>query len=298
VTALLLDFPWDLTEVIGPDPDKAIVLREFDNLARETGFTPIPFFEQREYAGVMNGLSMKSAGNNVRRALFQFLPHLLRDSEGRCEAVPSPEPSALRTSWKRALRDGLTDASDWRKPQLVVPQQRSREWPDGGEVNIMCLPCDGQLETGPHPRTLVILERYRSHVHASSDHDPWDLRRVHPATAAPRQYPCFLPKPPSCERIPVNELGNVLAAARAKGCRLDGRYYFLPPADWKLERVSKDSWRDGGTFPREQSRERSQVGYVDCEGNNWVWDMQKRHWDVQRGGRDYVSITHTGVQLL
>jgi hypothetical protein len=135
-----------------------------------------------------------------------------------------------------------------------------------------------------------------------SDLDPWDLQRTHPPNPdQPRQHPCCLPKVPSLQGVPLEALYDKLNEARRNGSRISGRYYFIPPDNWRPEDAEKDQWRKGRGFPYELSQDRNQDGYRDYEGLIWTWDhgerSGERHWDIQKGGKNYETVSHTGEVL-
>jgi hypothetical protein len=302
VTRLLLDFPWDLSDVFAPGHNALGCLLEFDNLVRSTGLVPVPFIENEEYAAFWKpkgGLGHRSA-RNTQRAVGQFLAHCHRQSDSICLATPNPEPTRLRVSWRRALREEIENEKNhnsWRSPQIIVPRVRHLEWwPAIDEINIRCEACAGEPAWDAESRVLAILEQYESHQFATSDVDPWNLHRIHPPNQ-PGQAPCYLPKLPGLHRVSIESLAGKLIEARNSGCRVEGRHYFIPPDDWRPENVDKTEWRQGRAFARELSHERNQMGYRDYENGLWVWDLNERHWDVQKGGRNYIRVSHTGELL-
>ena len=322
MTRLLLDFPWTLNAVLDAySPANGVLLR-FDQLRLERRSAPVPFVEDDELSNLWSSIGQRGTGGNAFRALMQFLNHYVRESGGGCSATPVPEPPGLRLSWKRALRDEMSDLGNWRNPQIVVPEIRRGEWPPGNEVDIYFEPCDGQPASGPTARVVAILEHYHAHPFASSDLDPWDLQRTAPPVPnAERQHPCCLPRPPTCclpdppvlnrrpdgddaqavpAPVPLEELMENLVEARRIGWHIGTRYYFIPPDDWdwRSERASKPAWRNGRAFRHETAPQSGRSGPVDFMGQVWHWHREERQWDVQLdGGHQYLRVSHTGDPL-
>jgi hypothetical protein len=301
VTQLLLDFPWDLSAVFTRH-DAVKCLLDFDNLGRTTKLTPVPFIENEEYAAFFNPANGHRPAGMGWAAALRFLNKCHRQNVSTCLATPNPQPVNLRDSWRRALREEIEKEKNhngWRSPQIIVPKVRREDWrPAGNEINIRCEACAEKAAWGPEVRVLVVLEEYESHHFAMSDLDPWDLQRIHPPNPdKPRQHPCILPKLPRLRNLPVKSLHDKLIEAREEGCRVNERYYFIPPDGWQPENVDKDQWREGRAFTRKYSEERDQMGYCDYEEALWVWDATERHWDVQKDGNNYVRVSHTGELL-
>lgn len=300
-TKLLLDFPWTLSDVV-EDPDLQFTLSDFVNLLARTGLHAAPFIDEAEQSAFWQN-APRQLERNTSQFLFRFLGHCSRDNIRTLRAAPVPEPPglALRDSWKRGLRDQLDDLTDWRNPQIIVAKQRHPFWkPHVTEVGIVCESDNGQTDSTGHSRVLAVLEEYESHADALSDRDPWDVRRTAPVGA----HSCYLPNPllrghDPCDgyvkRVSIEELAEEISAARALGCRLQGLYFYIPPADWSPDHVSKYEWRSGRAFPRVHSPERDRMGFLDYQGHVWVWHEKEGHWDVQFGGyNNYLSVNHLG----
>lgn len=298
MTRLLLDYPWKLAEALR-DPAPSSALRDFVNLLRRTGLRPVRFVDYEEENALQTQVAGLRAGNNRWQPLMQFLHECRRSAGSNCRATPDPEPPLLRDSWKCALRDELIGQPDnWRSPQIIAPRgRRTDDWPPGDEINIRCERCGEEPASGPHQRVLAVLEEYESHRFSSSDVDPWNLRRLYPTNPGAPERLCCLPKPPMPDPVTLETLNDRLAEARDRGSRLNGKYYFIPPVDWRWEATNKSQWRQGHAFPRKHSVERNQVGYCDYEGKIWIWHNGERHWDVQHGGAAYDSVNHLGIVL-
>ena len=294
---VLLDHPWPLEATLDSSSVGFQVLREFDTLAKTHALKPVPFVSQAEYDQAW----LRTAGRYSGRALGELKKlagPFVRSTDGRCLATPSQGPADLSGDWRCALREAA--AADWRNPQIVVSGVRRAVWPGGEEVEIRLEPCDNEPDLPPQARLLAVLDSYESHPFVRSDFDPWDLRRFHPpALGTPERlrHPCCLPRPPQV-REGLGRLDDELANARQGAWGRTGKYYFIPQASWKFERISKEDWRRGRAFPYGRCKHRRDVsGYIDLEGREWVWDADHgRHWDVQLG-IDYVKISHTGDRL-
>lgn len=298
MTKLLLDFPWQLGDALD-DAAVAFILRDFIDLVRRTGLEPVRFLEQDEQTTLWEAIEQhRHAGAGQFAALMLFLDECAGAPGGTCEARPAdPQPSGLRASWKRALREELVHEQHWRNPQIIVARSRHEAWQGGEETALYCDKCGPQKATGPHRRVLAVLDAYDSHRFALSDRDPWDLRRLHPPAAGPRQHPCHLPKPPIRQPLPLDRLEDELAQATRHGCRRNGKYFYIPPKGWKPD-ADEHAWRTGRAFPLKWAAECDANGYLDVEGHVWCWDKQERHWDVQWGGKDnYVTVNQEGVVL-
>lgn len=302
MTKLLLDYQWELVDALN-NPDVSNVLRNFVKLLRRTGLNPAPFVEDLQQNELWQHRPARFDG---WQHLREFLDICRRPDGSMCSAIPDPEPSGIHDNWKRALRDQLSDLSDWRNPQIVVPESRLTKWlPHGDEAAIRCEECDDHPASGPLHRVLAVLENYESHPFAISDLDPWDVRCTAPSGA----HPCYLPNPliPDSDplqnhfrRVPIAQLYEKLAEAHRRGWQASGKYFFIPTADWRPETISQAAWREGRAFPRKLAPERQQMGYSDFAGRVWVWHKGRGphkgedHWDVQLGGTDYISVNHTG----
>ena len=80
--------------------------------------------------------------------------------------------------------------------------------------------------------------------------DPWDVRYVYyPDGTGDHISRCRLPRPEQLQRVPLNELDDKLKAFRSQPWPDQGKYWYLPPPEWKAGAVvTKDKWRHG-IFP-------------------------------------------------
>jgi len=295
MSALILDHPWGLDECLDPASPALGVLLRFNQLATKHDIEMVRLITSEECEDLKLRVYSRRVPRNDLTAWIRVLHQLVRESPaGTFMAVPEPEPPDLTPDWKIALRDALADLEDWRKPQVVVPRSRRGQWPKGTEVEIRCL--DNQELA---LRVLVQLETYEDHDHSLSDFDPWDLRHEHrPTPGARNQHECRLPKPPKLAKVPLEQLNDLLREVRSDGWKdRDGRYFFIPPQEWRAEDVDKRDWRSGRAFKREYApRPRSsRKGPVDYNGLVWLWDEAERHWDVQL--KPHLRISHTGEHL-
>jgi hypothetical protein len=300
VTTLLLDYPWSLEDALGQNPEPSGVLERFLRLLERTGLAPAPFISQEQCLELWTSISQRRGGNRFG-PLMRLIDRCSLGDDQQCLATPVEKPQDRSVPWRRGLRSQLTDPNDWRKPYIVVPSSRRDDWPEGDEARLMREPCGNSPASGPHARSLVVLERFLEHRYALADLDPWDVRCSVPGGA----HPCYLPNPLVSgiyasdieARIPLNEIAERLATARGVNWQAQGKYFYIPPGSWDASDVSQAAWRQGHAFPRKLSTARNQVGYVDYRGHIWVWDHAERHWDVQRGGDDYVRVNHMGDKL-
>jgi hypothetical protein len=296
MTLLLLDFPWELQSVLLPYSEAYAGLHDFERLCEEERLERVPFISEEEYANLMQQLP----GRVNIRPVLQVLPHYLRDSFGPIRATPAAGPHDLTDNWKYALRDEMTDLDDWRTPQIIACEHRRGDWmpsmtgpADRTEVGISC-----EDQEQPVIRVIAFLGSYDAHRYAKSDRDAWDLRRTKPHN---EERPCYLPKPPKLLDTTFLELETELEAVRQDGWCLGGRYYFIPPGDWKPEhwksKNTKGAWRDHGSFRRDVAGDGIHRGPLDSEGRVWSWHEEERHWDVQLPEGGYWSISQTGRLL-
>lgn len=292
---LLLDYPWELNAARGQDSVPQKVIQDFMNLLSRTGLDPVPFIEQQVCAALYSVINQSRDGRNVHQLLSRFLNQCVLDTDGAGCASPIHEPPNLRDSWKCALRGELGDLTDWRNPHIVVPESRMPEWaPHKNEVAIRC---DDQPASGPHHRVLAALERYELHPFAIPDIDPWrHLEWLYPPEQdVVNKHPCRLPRPPALDRIPVEELFELLVNVRRDGWKINGKYYFIPPNNWRPEQITKTKWRAGYAFEREKIDGWKGPCPIDYNGVTWRWDRGERHWDVQI--IPYISVSQTGELL-
>jgi hypothetical protein len=290
----LLDLPWALDEVVNRASQPSEALRQFEDLCRDRGIVPAACLGPEEVSSFFTRLADAPGPGTWKARISSVVGRLMRDADETCQAEVASGPLDLRDSWKAALYEQLSELPDWRKPQVIVPESVRDRWSPGNFVTVERKSCYGRPASPPEDRVIAALESYMLHPFASSDFDPWDIRRTTPEG----RYPCCLPKPPSCNGVSLKQLAEALQDARRSGWKVNGRYYYLPPQHWLPDEVPRHVWREGRAFPREFSPERNKLGYMDDEDRCWVWDSEERHWDVQLGGKDnYYRITHDGVPL-
>lgn len=306
MTKLLLYFPWELHEALD-DSDLEFAIRNFFRLLENeklaaAGFIAAGFIEEQQEAEFWQRCKRRARRNT---SLFmRFIEHCRRPVGSVCRAVPNPGPSGLQDSWKWGLRDQLNDLTDWRNPQIVVPESHRSDWPAGNEIDVYCEPCGNQCRSGPHPRVLAVLEDYESHPLAIGDADPWRcLEWIHPPGPGARiAHPCRLPRPPSLDQVPVEQLLKRLKDARRQGWKVDGRFYFIPPESFDPLSVDRRQWRNGDAFKHESASNGRGSGPIDYEGRIWIWHGEsgghegERHWDVQVNP-GHKRISHDGRRL-
>ena len=298
MTTLLLDYRWNLEAVLN-DPDVTFAVIGFLKLLSRTELRPAPFIEEQQINTMWDECK---PGPDVHwqawDALDRFFQHCTRPAGSICIAKPSPEPPDILDSWRRALRDQLDNPADWRNPQIIVPRQRRTDWPPENEVHLTCEPCGNHPASGPYQRVLAVLEEYDSHPFALLDHDdPWSRLKSKycPALNARNGHPCVLPKPPILNQVRLEDLVDRLDEARRQGWCINGKYYYIPRADWRPESINKTQWREGYVFPHKSIPGWNGPVLIDFQNREWRWDMQERHWDVQT--EPYISVKHTGEQL-
>jgi hypothetical protein len=289
----LLDFPWELTDVLETYSKASETLRRFSVLVSTQALEPAPFVDYVAEASLWESVNERGCGGNVYRSVAQFLRHCRCQTLGALQASPEPCPNPLPTRWKQALRDSMNDLADWRVPQIVVSSSRLKSWTtQEGQVAIRCEDRPEEL----HSRVLVGIDSYVDHQFALSDVDPWDLRRRYPAEGGGHvDHPCRLPKPPMLNGALLRDLDSKLEEARGIGWRSAGRRYFIPPTNWHATDVDQTAWRSGHLFLQGSLNDRN--GPLDYLGNVWHWHSEERHWDVQLAADGYVRISHTGAEL-
>jgi len=295
MTRLLLDHPWPPDAALNArtESEGLGVLLKFEKLVMRQGLSSLSlvrFIEQQEYDSALQQLKGKSsAAANVRR----FAYHLIRYSNSVIRATPILEPNpTLSDCWKRALRDELEHLENWRNPQIIFPEVRRPAWQAADEIEIKC-----EDRKGTVYRVLASLEKYDSHPFAVPDLDPWrHLDRLFPPELGhPNNKPCWLPKPPILDQVPVEQLSERLEEARKQGWQIKGKYYYIPRADCFPEQIEKPEWRSGYVFKREKVPGWKGPCPIDYNGVTWRWDRGERHWDVQLSPR--IKINYDGLKL-
>ncbi len=308
MTKLLLYFPWELHDALN-DSDLEFAIRDFLRLLGKkelaaAGFTAAGFIEEQQEAKFWEQHGQERRSRKNMNTLMRFIGHCRRPVSHVCGATPKPEPPGLQGNWKRALRDQLNDPTGWRNPQIVVPKSHHSDWSAGDEANVHCDPCGDQPPSGPHPRILAVLEDYESHPFAIGDADPWRCFEWarQPSPGARGAYPCRLPRPPSLDGVPIEQLLERLKGARKRGWEVDGRCFFIPPDDFDPLSVGRLQWRKGHVFKHENAAGGRGSGPIDYRGQIWIWHGEtaghegERHWDVQvNSGHERIS--HDGRRL-
>jgi hypothetical protein len=304
MTALLLDYQWSVLDALDVTAEPFRVLHQFEKLRAVERLELAPFIESEQLSDLWTRGHQRHAGQNRVAPVARLLAHCVRKSASTVRASPLDSPTDVCDTWRRGLRDSMSDLTDWRDPQVIVCERRLAEWTRDaqplaalrarGEVSIEC---EDRPADGPHNRVLACLESYDQHEFAKSDRDPWDLVRIHPFQIGGHPHPCRLPKPELLLQVEPRDLGDKLRVVRANGCRAQGRYCFVPTVAWDAMQVAKSDWRHGRAFSRGVMNGRT--GPIDYEGNVWAWDNIERHWDVQQVSGDpaYVRVSHTGEQL-
>lgn len=298
MTTVLLDHPWPLQAARDPRSEGSGVLMTFVKLVRSYQLSVAPFIEREDFLQINCWSAPRTSGlSAIKRSAHLYV----RWIGGSCSASPRPEPPSLMPAWKCALRDAMADIEDWRNPQIVVSERRRRQWPGIFEIDVYRDPCEHDaIGTGPHSRVIAVLESYSDHPFALSDFDPWNQERLRSSAARgrARDFPCHLPTPPIVNvRASLSELDQMVNQARdmAQRWENDGKYYFIPPADWQAIGICKEDWRNGA-FRKEWLNGRR--GPVDYMGRVWCWAEQHgSHWDVQQIDGGYMNINHAGERL-
>lgn len=287
MTRLLLDHPWPLDEALSAGSDAYQVLLEFRDLVRKTGLAPVRFVQQTDYDNAVVKLGKTTAAANIRRFSYNLVRHI---NSVIC-ATPQPTPP-LSDFWKSALNDELDVPENWRNPQIIFPEKRRAVWPNAREVAIAC-----PSSTSEVLRVLASLNNYDAHPLANGDTDPWHHfeHLWPPAHGVNGDKPCWLPRPPTLEKVPIEQLSERLVEARKSGWYVDGKYFYIPSDDHKLEEVSQKDWRSGYAFPRKKPKGWKGPCPIDYKGQVWCWDKNERHWDVQLN--PHISINHLGYKL-
>lgn len=289
MTRLLLDYPWTVSEGLGPDSAAYKAILDFLDLLSRADLKPVPFIGHEECNIFWDALKERK-GQSRFTPVIRFLHHCTRETGGICMARPVPELSKLRDSWKCALRDELEHLEDWRNPQIIFPEARRSAWPATDEIEIKC-----EDRKDIVTRLLASLEKYDSHPLVVSDLDPWrHLDRLFPPEPGhPNNKPCWLPRPPILDLVPVDQLSEKLEEARKQGWIIDGKYYYIPSAACLPEQIEKPKWRSGYVFEREKVPGWKGPCPIDYNGVTWRWDQGHRHWDLQVKPK-HISVSHTG----
>ncbi len=299
MTKLLFDHPWPLDAALDARSPAYKKLLYFQNLKRRLGVAAVPFVTQQERDDAIGRLDYRgnaSAAADIRR----FLDELVYRGNNVQPAVVDRGPSDLDATWLRSLYDEIHTCTTWRVPQIIFVDVRRNNWPPSPtrlDIEVQCGTKTGNCVLAP-------LETYDSHQHALCDIDPWKQNAWHrrPGPTDPCPHPCWLPRHPALQDVPLEQLSDHLENARRQGWRVGNKYYYIPPVSYCPLSVSQHDWRTGRAFPHENDNEGHGGGYVDCEGRIWVWARAsaggrgERHWDVQLHPR-WKNISHDGSEV-
>lgn len=293
MTALLLDHPWPIEDNFDAGSPAFGILLRLSDLIREqslrVGVRPARFIMPGDLRQALTKATIVKASGLA--AFKRFAEHCVRDGGTNRVATPEPEPPLLTDQWKQALRESLGDLSDWRDPQIIVSTARLADWRNEEEVAIAC---EGHPDSNGLKRVVACLDSYEAHTHATSDLDPWDLRRrAVSSSGAERVYPCYLPKPPQLTGVPLKNLRSELEQIR--NWEIGGGFYFIPNQDWDPTATSQEKWRKGRVFPEVRCRNGARWP-CDYKGEAWCWDEMHGHWDVQRK-KEYWCISQSGRRI-
>lgn len=293
MTTLLLDHPWPLDAALDGRSPAHRKLLLFQALKRKLGVAATPFVTQQERDAAVARLEYRldaSAAAAIRR----FSDELVYGGNNVHQAVVDQSPTDLGATWLRSLYDEIQGCTSWRVPQIIFPEGRRGMWPP------FPTPLNVDVHCGTKTVNCVLapLETFDSHPHALCDIDPWKQNdsRHRPGPTDPRPYPCWLPRHPALQNVPLERIPDYLDVARRQGWQVGNRYYYIPPMDYSPLDVSQHDWRTGRAFPHKNDHEGYGGGYEDCEGRVWIWARASagvrgdRHWDVQlHPGRKNIS---------
>ncbi len=294
MTKLLLDFPWQLDSVFDPNSDASYALHDFKKLCERENLEAVDFVAEVDYMALL-----ENARRNVFRPALQILGNYVRDAAATVHAAPVAGPEDLSDEWKVGLAVEL-GIGEWRTPQVIVYGSRWDAWRRSvvGTINKTEAVFQREGAEEKYSRVCVGLGKYDQHLFARSDRIPWDLRRRKPTSpTAPKhqQHPCSLPIPPTLVGVPLHNLVSRLEGVRS--WEIGAKYYFLPREDWEPNEIEKQPWRDGHTFPHAVCPHCDKKWPIDRTKQIWCWDETHRHWDVQRVGPEYWSISHDGTLI-
>jgi hypothetical protein len=297
VRALILDFPWRLDDNFDARSKAFRVVSMFGGIVSKFQARIVPIITAADFEECRLRLyrARRVAPNNI--AQWARVAAGLGSCSGdpARTACPQPEPTDLTEHWKAALRESMQDLSDWRNPQIVIAKSRSADWGTGKQIAIHC--SDSEHAT---MRLLVRIDEYEWHPYALSDFDPWDLRHIHPIPEDGHHlHECRLPKPPQLQRHTLTGLDDALTAVRSQGWEVSGKYFFIPPKEFRPSVVEQDQWQKGRIFEtrRVVVKGETRYGPIDTNGHVWLWDRSEGHWDVQLRGGGYYRISANGQKL-
>jgi hypothetical protein len=294
MTKLLLDFPWQLEAVLDPSSEPSSVLLAFDQLCDKEHLKRLPFVREDEYFALL-----RRPGRTVQHVALQALAKCVRKAGAGNRGFSVAGPNDQSDHWQFALHDELL-LQEWRTPQIIIQKERLNLWKNSIVGQRRTTEALLRLEHAAeeHRRVIAILGSYDDHLYACSDRIPWDLqrRRVPDPTAPERlQRPCTLPMPPSLKKVRFEDIRPEVEKIR--NWEINGKYYYLPRADWRPNDIGKQAWREGHTFPHQACPHCGKKWAVDRYSQIWCWDENERHWDVQLRGKYYWSISYDGTFL-
>src|SRR5882762_8972302 len=134
---VLLDFPWDLTDVLNSYSPVLGVLRRFETLRATYHMQPVAFISESECSELWSQIPQRRPhGANVFQPLMILLSHSVRQGETGCLATTVAGPLDLSETWRSSLRAAMTDLEDWRNPLILFSDIRKGDWPNTPEVQV------------------------------------------------------------------------------------------------------------------------------------------------------------------
>lgn len=193
------------------------------------------------------------------------------------------------------------DAPLWRSPIILIANiEPGRMWPEAIELLY-------KTSAVQRCRNLVRLGDQIEHSFFERDLDPWRLKTVgDPVNREAGRNDKIktwkkLPRPQQLTlNLNLQELMNRLEE-RFNYKVTDHFVYYVPPKGWNFLNITRESWRNGNSFPKDTvmwtGPRHGQRGYKDREERIWVWDPLELHWDVQYGDKKYINVSYTGENL-
>ncbi len=299
MTTLLLDHPWPLNDALDARSPAHRKLILFQALIRRLGVAAVPFVTQQERDAAVARLDYR-LNASAAAAIRRFSDELVYGGNNVQPAAVDQSPTDLGATWLRSLYDEIQACTSWRVPQIIFPEVRRDNWPPTPtrlNVDVQCGATNVNCVLAP-------LETFDSHQHALCDVDPWKQNtwRHPPASTDHRPHPCWLPRHPALQNVPLEQIPDHLDAARRQGWQVGNRYYYIPPMNYQPLDIVQHAWRGGRAFPHENDNEGHGGGYVDFEGRIWVWARAsaggrgERHWDVQLHP-GWKNVSHDGCEV-
>lgn len=311
-TCYLVD-PWllDLKPEDGTEVrfKRLTALMKLKELHEKYGMVPVKFLDDKFRESLVNShsnfqrLEWGEVGKLLINATFSKAP------QGKpVEIIGSSFLPILPTHWLSALSEIGCDQSpsNWRRPVIVIPEARTRNWPNYTEKRLE-LKYKVQGITEELARNLVCIETYNQHTYFEPDLDPWRLGCVGEpkpdGLLSERALTCMrLPRPPQINlKLPLGQLVKELAAISSWRCGTGDSYFYLPPERWNPMNEEKSTWRNATTFSKRRisaGRMKGAYGYRDRDNRIWLWHEAENHWDVQlAGGANYAKVSYNGKIL-